>query len=120
MTSPPERRKHRRLEIRLPLEYSFATLEDSLTYRTVTGNISTGGIYFEIEGKSPDAGGRLNLELTVPPGTHFPYRGRVSTVAEVTRVIALAEPLDSSDQVHPQPSGRFGVGARLESWVLSF
>lgn len=85
-----ERRQYRRLAIRLPLECysSLAGREQAL--RTVTTDISTGGLYFEAElpggVRPPDANSLVRIELTVPPGAGYsPYEGRVSTVAEILR-----------------------------------
>lgn len=111
----PERREHRRLGIRLPLEFALRGREEGLVYRTITRNVSTGGIYFEIEGDRLKKGDKLDVELTVPPGTHFPYQGRVSTVAQVVRVVPIPPAKN-----RPNRDGQFGVGAKLESWVLSF
>ncbi len=85
-----ERRQHRRLAIRLPLE-CFSTAEGrAKAIRTGTTDISTGGLYFEAdlpEGvRPPDPNSLVQIELTVPPGAGYsPYEGRVSTVAEVLR-----------------------------------
>jgi hypothetical protein len=68
--------------------------------RGLTGNVSSGGIYFETDLTGPEANGfrepgpagrqLLDMELTVPPGDgHFPYEGRVSTVLEVLRRVDL-------------------------------
>lgn len=85
-----ERRQHRRLPIRLPLECSICEEGHKRTLRAVTANIGPGGVYFEadVEGASmnvsPDT--LWNLELTVPPGEgHFPYEGRIESVVRVLR-----------------------------------
>lgn len=85
-----ERRQHRRLAIRLPLECYSSLTGRERALRTVTTDISTGGLYFEAdlpEGASPpDPNSLVQIELTVPPGAGYsPYEGRVSTVAEVLR-----------------------------------
>ncbi len=111
-----ERREHRRLEIRLPLEYRPAA-EGACAYRTVTLNVSTGGLYFETDSQDIGPGTLLELELTVPPGDgHFPYVSRVSSVAEVLRARPLAR------EVSARPGGqRLGVAARFrEPLKLSY
>ena len=91
-----DRRQHRRLSIRLPVECCPSQLDRQHSVRTVTSNISTGGLYFEvdlIEGVAePQPQSLLNVELTVPPGDgHFPYEGRLNSVAEVIRCDRLSQ-----------------------------
>jgi hypothetical protein len=111
-----ERREHRRLAIRLPVECSRANSSPGHAWRTATGNISTGGLYFEVdllEGDAPpEMNALLNVELTVPPGDgHFPYEGRLSSVAEVRR----CEVLPVAD------TRRFAIGAQFrEPLKLAF
>ena len=117
--SHPERRQHRRLEIRLPLECSSAESSGRpATFRTVTFNISTGGVYFETEASDIKPGMRLNLELTVPPGDgHFPYQGHVTGTAEVVRVEPLAPKTDAGGKTR----GWSGVATRFDERLkLSF
>ena len=109
-----ERREHRRLAIRLPVECT--QVGAGRGWRTVTGNISTGGLYFEVdlaEGDAPpETNALLNVELTVPPGDgHFPYEGRLSSVAEVRR----CESLSVAD------ARRYAIGAQFrEPLKLAF
>src|SRR5207342_3399090 len=77
-----DRRQHRRLSIRLPVECCPSKKDRQHSVRTVTNNISTGGLYFEvdlIEGVTePQPNSLLQVELTVPPGDgHVPYEGRL-------------------------------------------
>ena len=91
-----ERRVHRRVSVRLPLECRPRGAPAGRAMRGLTTNVSAGGIYFETELNNSDAkhgagpgggGGALwEMELTVPPGDgHFPYEGRVSAVFEEVR-----------------------------------
>jgi len=117
--SRPERRKHRRLEIRLPLECSSADSSGRpATFRTVTFNISTGGVYFETEASDIKPGMRLSLELTIPPGDgHFPYQGHVTGTAEVLRVVPLPPKTDTSGKTRRWS----GVATRFDERLkLSF
>jgi hypothetical protein len=106
-----ERRQYRRLAIRLPLEYDSAGKAEVQTVRTVSSNISTSGLYFEmdiVEGLPvPEVKSVLNVALTVPPGDgYFPYEGRVIGVAEIVRC----------DELAPQRGdvpARMGIGARF-------
>lgn len=82
--------------------------------RTTTSNICTGGLYFELDlldgVAAPDVNSRINVELTVPPGDgHFPYQGRVSSVAEVVR----RESLPAGDPPAAPGHARLGIGARF-------
>lgn len=110
--SGAERRRHRRLAIRLPVECCRKGQEGVL--RAVTANISTGGVYFEtelmngncqtLEGCSPEGDDLLELELTIPPGEgHFPYERRVRSVLRVVRREEI--PVDGGGGSH----GRVGV-----------
>lgn len=108
------RRQHRRLNIRLPVECYPATLDRQHAVRTVTNNISTGGLYFEvdlIDGVSePTPQSLLHVELTVPPGDgHFPYEGRLNSVAEVIRCDRLGTFQNPELPTHE----RLGVAARF-------
>lgn len=117
-----EKRQHRRLAIRLPLEYHLQGVTGEPKVRTVTKNISTGGVYFELDlldGMSePQLNSRLNIDLTVPPGDgHSPYQGRIHSVAEIVRCRKLERP--QALKKHPHP--RVGIAARFsEPLKLSF
>ncbi|MFH0981697.1 MAG: PilZ domain-containing protein [Planctomycetota bacterium] len=90
MHGPPERRQHRRLQIRLPLECAAALGRRRVTYRTVTHDISAGGVCFEADRDEFPVGTALEMELGVPPGDgHSPYPGRVRGTGEVVRVDRL-------------------------------
>jgi hypothetical protein len=88
-----EKRRHRRLELHLPLEFSPIGQEQGrrTPTRTTCLNISPGGVYFETLSKEDLRPGiLLELELTIPPGErHFPYQGRVTTVCQVIRATAI-------------------------------
>ena len=82
-----DRRQHRRLDINLPVVYATVDQGTPTSGNAATVNISTGGIYFGVDKTDLDAGRVLNVELTIPPGQgHFPYEGRISSLAEVVRV----------------------------------
>ena len=113
---PPERRKHRRLQMHLPLEFRRVTESAAGKYHSVTRDVSTGGIYFETAMDDLRKGELLDIEMTIPPGEgHFPYQGRVSSVA---RVVRTEKPSGSAG---PTANRRMGVGAAFrESFKLSF
>lgn len=113
---PPERRQHRRLQMHLPLEFCRASESAAGRHHTVTRDVSTGGIYFETAMDDLRKGELLDIEMTIPPGEgHFPYQGRVSSVA---RVIRMEVP---SGLVGRVANRRMGVGVAFrESFKLSF
>ncbi|UCD28292.1 MAG: PilZ domain-containing protein [Planctomycetota bacterium] len=117
-----ERRQHRRLNIRLPLECYPAGTERERVLRTVTRDISTGGMYFEMplfsEVSVPKINSLLDVELTVPPGDgYFPYVGHVRSVAEVVR----CEPLPANEGSQPDLPSHIGVAAKFhEPLKLNF
>ena len=117
-----ERRQYRRLDIRLPLECLPEEAEQEDVLRTVTRDISTSGLYFELplfKGMSaPKPNSLFNIQLTVPPGDgYFPYVGRVTSVAEVVR----CEPLVVSEEKQSGFPPRVGIGAKFrEPLKLTF
>ena len=113
-----ERRQHRRLNIRLPLECRTMGEEPQVVYRTVTLNVSTGGLYFELDTERIREGMLLELSLTVPPGDgHFPYHGSVHCVGEVVRVQKVSRTEGSTESARD----RFGIAAKFrEGLTLSF
>jgi len=113
---PPERRKHRRLQMHLPLEFRRATESAAGQHHTMTRDVSTGGIYFETAMDDLRKGELLDIEMTIPPGEgHFPYQGRVSSVA---RVVRMEKPSGLSGRT---ANRRVGVGVAFrESFKLSF
>ena len=114
--SPPERRRHRRLQMALPVEFRRSAEPSAGPYRSVARDVSTGGIYFETMLEDLRKGELLDIELTIPPGEgHFPYQGRVSSVAAVVRTKKLASL--ASQVANP----RIGVAAAFrESFKLAF
>ncbi len=106
MESTAERRQHRRLAIRLPVEYAVAGGTAAPQLRAVTLNVSTGGVYFEASSAGLCPGTEIEVAMTVPPGDGYsPYGGRVRGAAEILRV----EPL----LPHSPGSDRVGVAARF-------
>ena len=113
---PPERRKHRRLQMHLPLEFRRVAESNTQRCRSVTQDVSTGGIYFETMQEGLHKGELLDIEMTIPPGEgHFPYQGRVSSVATVVRT----DKHDGSAGATSNPRMGIGVAFR-ESFKLSF
>lgn len=112
-TTKQERRRHRRLDIRLPLQYCSADESGVEVCRTVTRNISTGGVYFETDDLSIQPGTLIDLRLTIPPGEGYsPYQGHISSIGEVVRVDDLG-PTAHADTRRIGVATRFRDGLRL-------
>ena len=89
MAAESEQRKHRRMEIRLPLECGANLGDRPVTYRTVTQDISSGGVCFETDSAEFCVGTPLKMELAIPPGEgHSLQPGRVQGMGRVVRVVA--------------------------------
>lgn len=102
-----ERRSQRRLSIRLPVEIRKETTGLRQLIRTVTRNVSSGGLYLELDAAEYRPHDRLHLELTLPPAEGVsPYEGRAACTAEVTRVQPI--PNDRTGSIE-----RFGIAARF-------
>jgi hypothetical protein len=90
-----ERRKHRRLAIRLPLEYQLRGGNGSspAVHRSVCRDVSSGGVQFETDCPGLAVGTPLAVDLLVPPGDGYsPYPGRVQTEGRVVRVEPASSP----------------------------
>ncbi len=82
--------------------------------RAMTRNISTGGVYFELDltdgHAAPAEHSTLDVDLTVPPGDgHFPYEGRIRSTVEVLR----CESLPRNGGSGASAPTRLGVAARF-------
>lgn len=97
-----ERRRHRRMAIRLPVELQARREPSPHIVRTLTQNISTGGLLIELDQEDFSPGEILDVSLTLPAGegvSSYPTRAR--TRAEVLRVT-------------PSPDGTsFDIAARF-------
>ena len=113
-----EKREHRRLDIRLPLEFNHTDVGRGNTWRTITINVSTGGVYFETTIDDFGIGDQLALSIGVDPrDQRFPPEGKISTIAEVVR-ISPVEDLPGSDDALIL---RYGIGAKFRQPLkLSF
>jgi hypothetical protein len=102
-----ERRQHRRLEIRLPLEFRAGSAGRVDIVRTITQNVSTGGLFVELDRADYAVGDLLDIELTLPAAEGVSaYTGRAKSRAEVIRI----EHLPASG---PHAIPRVGVAARF-------
>ncbi|NIA17185.1 MAG: hypothetical protein GWO86_02440 [Planctomycetes bacterium] len=84
-----ERRRHRRLPMRLAVLYRFMDSSDGAPRRGKTLNVSTGGLLMEIrqDGMSAEIGHLMKIDMQTPEaGGLFELGGRISGVARVIRV----------------------------------
>ncbi len=107
-----EKRAHRRLYIRLPLSYRKQDSGRSKGFRTITINVSTGGVYFETTDEGIQVGDILDFELGIPPGdSRFPLPGKITNTGKVVRTAAIQE----QDVENGGPSySRIGVAAQFQ------
>jgi hypothetical protein len=106
-----ERRKHRRLNVRLPLEYRREGSIRGGMNRTVTVNVSTGGVYFETVSDELHPGDKLQMEMGVPEGEErFPQHSKIRTGGQVVRIHSIENEPYSEGVEYP----RYGVGVLFQ------
>lgn len=106
-SAPSERRRHRRLGIQLPVECRREAGDHPLVVRTLTQDISAGGMYLQLDSPDFHVGEQLGAILTVPPAEGVsPYSGRIACPAEVIRL----DPPAGSCQEKPR---RYGLALRF-------
>ncbi len=106
-----EKRAHRRLDIRLPLEYRRQESPRANMFRTNTVNVSTGGVFFITTVDDFKPGDKLAFDLGVPPGDgRFPQEGKFSTTGQVVRTSII----DNTPNAKGVSIPRYGVAARFQ------
>jgi len=81
-----DRRAHRRMELRLPVECRREGQEGEFIVRTITQDICTNGLYLELDEPGLHKGDLLSIELTIPPSEGVSSdEGRGTCEAEVVR-----------------------------------
>jgi hypothetical protein len=112
---PAERRRTRRLDIRLPVELRVIRADGELIIRTMTRNVSAGGLYLELENADLAPGERGNAELSIPPADGVSScPGRAAVPIEIVRIAPLADRPGN-------PAPRYALAARfLEPLRFSF
>jgi len=102
-----ERRGHRRIAIRLPVEIRQRRADGLYVVRTITRNLSTGGMFVELDTADFRSADRLDVELRIPAAEGVsPYQGRASCAAEVLRVQEIPAGESESDR-------QFGIAVRF-------
>jgi len=106
-TAHNERRTHRRLGVRLPVECRRDIGDHPLVVRTLTENVSAGGFYLQLDSPDFRPGEQLGATLTIPPAEGVsPYAGRIASLAEVIRV-------DPPAPARSTNSRRYGIALRF-------
>ena len=92
MRGDEERRKHRRLPLRLGVCCQKVGSADGDLFRGDTVNISTGGVLIESTGfDKAQEGDLFNVDFEAPPAEDtFEFRGKFSGFARVVRIIDCA------------------------------
>ena len=111
MQPKEDKRLHRRLDMKLPLEYRYAELSEGLALQSLTSNISTGGLYFETTDEGLQPGDVLAFKLGIPADdARFPQHTTISTEGTVVRSARVeAHGYDKQEAVT-----RFGIAAEFQ------
>jgi hypothetical protein len=82
----PERRRHRRLPIKIPLSCSKVGSTAEKARKGLTVNISPAGLYFQTRAGTFKDGSLVRVELSIPPTTGvLEFGGTISSFARVVR-----------------------------------
>lgn len=102
----PEKRKYKRLPIRLDLSYRKVGSTQEKSHTGYTVNVSPGGLYFETMTGAFEPGNLLKVELSIPPKAGLlEFGGRISGFAKVLRTHNISELQEDTDL----RSGGYGV-----------
>jgi hypothetical protein len=87
----PDRRRDRRLTLRLPMKLLTSSGSEKDIDGLLTSNISTRGMHFCIPSESgPPAEEMIDFELLVPPGDGYsPNSGRIRGSGKVVRTTGM-------------------------------
>jgi hypothetical protein len=101
-----EKRKYKRLPIKLDLSCRKAGSAAGKLYTGSTVNVSPGGLYFETAADTFKPGSLLEIKLSIPPTAGLlEFGGRISTLARVLRANNIC---DSHKDSNLSPD-RYGV-----------
>jgi hypothetical protein len=93
----PERRKHRRLPIKLSILCRKVGVPGEEFLKGSTLNVSTGGLFFQTDNRDLRKGDLLNVELDVPPTSGLLELG--GTISSFGRVLRIGEMGDWQEDV---------------------
>ena len=106
MMARPERRRHRRLPMKVPLSCSKVGSTTEKTRKGVTVNVSPGGLYLQTLSATFKVGSLARVELSIPPTSGvLELGGTISSFAKVLRVHKIQD----SDTSTGSSSSKYGV-----------
>jgi hypothetical protein len=88
-----ERRRHRRLPMKISLSCSKVGSPAEKARKGVTANVSTGGLYFQTLAATFRGGSLVRVELSIPPTTGVLESG--GTISSFARVLRTHKTQDS-------------------------
>lgn len=102
----PERRRHKRLPIKIPLSCSKVGSTAEKTRKGLSVNVSPGGLYFQTLSATFKGGCLVKVELSIPPTTGvLEFGGTISSFAKVLRTHRIQD----SDTSTVSSSSKYGV-----------
>jgi hypothetical protein len=106
LMSRSDKRKYKRLTIKLDLSYRKVDSTAKKSYDGCTVNVSPGGLYFETAADVFKLGSLLKVELSIPPKSGLlEFGGSISGLGKVLRANTI-----SGSRTHTElPSVRSGV-----------
>lgn len=102
-----DRRRDNRLALRMPVELRLAGSDGPPVVRTITRNVSSGGVFAQTDVGTFRPGDQIDVDLTIHASEGVSSsQGRARCRAEVVRVQAIRTGDGDAE-------GRFGVAARF-------
>lgn len=102
----PEKRKYRRLPIKLDMSCQKVGSTKEKSHTGCTVNVSAGGLYFETAAGTFKPGNLLKVELSIPPTAGIlEFGGRISSFARVLRTHGICDTRPAINLSSP----RYGV-----------
>ncbi len=112
VTTPVDKRKHRRLSIRLPIEYFNQESSKSFSGHSHTIDVCTGGVFFETTDDAISTGDLLSIEISMATeNKRFPQNSKILTNAKIVRSTQIA-PTKKTDNPTLE---RYGIAAQFTS-----
>ena len=107
----PERRRHRRLQLSLPLSCRLSRSSRSWPLESTTRDVSPGGVYFELVTSEPvELADLVQIEMSVGDTQMQLAQGdTVSGTAQIRRI----EPLRNPAQDSTEQARRLGIAAEF-------
>jgi hypothetical protein len=106
----PERRKYRRLPIKIPLSCGKVGSTAEEAPKGLTTNVSPGGLYFQTLATTFRLGSLVRVELSIPPTTGVLELG--GTISSFARVLRIDKIQDSRKSIGLS-SSKYGVAVEF-------